>query len=60
MLATDGRRYAHVPPHGRRFVREAFSATGLSALTKLLGVYAFVAVYYSLYDQTSSAWVMQL
>lgn len=55
-----GRRtYAHIPPHGRQFVRELTSPVGRAALGKLVGLYCFVAVYYSLYDQTGSAWVLQ-
>lgn len=52
-------RYVHIPAGGMGFVRETFSLTGLKSIAKLLPIYAIVAVFWSLYDQTSSAWVLQ-
>jgi POT family proton-dependent oligopeptide transporter len=52
-------RFVHVPPSGMGFVREALGAEGRGALTRLAVLYAFVAVFWSLYDQTGSAWVLQ-
>lgn len=60
MAFYSGRRkFVHVPPGGMAFVRETFSAAGLAAMGKLLVVFAFVAVFWSLYDQNGSAWVLQ-
>ena len=53
------RQYTHVPPHGAHFVKEATSRAGLAAIGRLLVLYSFVAVFWSLYDQTGSAWVLQ-
>ena len=53
------KRYAHLPPQGFTFLREAASPQGRSAILRLVMVYAFVAVFWSLYDQTGSAWVLQ-
>ena len=52
-------RFVHVPPGGAAFLRETFSRQGLSVLAKLIPVYAFVAIFWSLYDQTGSAWILQ-
>ena len=52
-------RFVHVPPGGRRFLKEAFSRTGLGALGRLTVVYLFIAVFWSLFDQTGSSWVLQ-
>lgn len=53
-------RYVHIPPRGAGFVREAFSREGLTVLSKLaFGIYIFVAMFWSLFDQTGSAWVLQ-
>jgi len=52
-------RFVHIPPGGRRFLREAFSRRGLGALGRLAIVYLFVAVFWSLFDQTGSSWVLQ-
>ena len=53
------RRFVHIPPGGKRFIGEVFSAEGLRALGRLFVVYVFVAVFWALYDQTGSAWVLQ-
>ncbi len=52
-------RFVHIPPTGTEFIKEAFSGVGLRAIWRLFGVYAFVAVFWSLFDQTGSAWVLQ-
>ncbi len=52
-------RFVHIPPAGMGFVREAFSGPGLRALGRLALIYAFVAVFWALFDQTGSAWVLQ-
>jgi POT family proton-dependent oligopeptide transporter len=52
-------RFAHLAPGGGRFLREALGREGLSALRRLLPVYALVAVFWSLFDQTGAAWVLQ-
>ncbi len=53
------RRFVHVPPGGAHAVREAFSGDGLSALRNLLPIYLLIAVFWSVFDQTASAWVVQ-
>jgi POT family proton-dependent oligopeptide transporter len=52
-------RFVHIPPGGTRFVAEVFSPEGLRALGRLFVVYLFVAVFWALFDQTGSAWVLQ-
>lgn len=52
-------RFVHIPPAGVGFFKEAFSRDGLVALGKLLPLFTFVAVFWSLYDQTGSSWVLQ-
>jgi len=60
LLFWSGRkRFVHIPPGGVEFVRETFSRDGLSTLAWLLGLYLFVAVFWALFDQTGSAWVIQ-
>lgn len=53
------RKFVHIPPGGMAFVRETFSVEGFRSVGKLVVIYLFVAVFWSLYDQTSSAWVLQ-
>jgi POT family proton-dependent oligopeptide transporter len=52
-------RFAHIPPGGRAFLHETFSKEGLRSIGQLLVIYLFVAVFWSLWDQTASAWVLQ-
>ena len=52
-------KYVHVPPTGLRRVLEVLREDGCAALGRLSGIYVFVAVFWSLYDQSGSAWVQQ-
>ncbi|HVR34733.1 MAG TPA: POT family MFS transporter [Methylomirabilota bacterium] len=52
-------KFVHVPPGGREFLKESFGRVGRGALLRLLPVYLAIAVFWSLYDQTGSAWVLQ-
>jgi POT family proton-dependent oligopeptide transporter len=52
-------RFVHIPPGGMRFVKEALGRTGIGALGRLCLVYLFVAVFWALFDQTASSWVLQ-
>lgn len=51
--------YIHVPPGGTAFLREAFGREGLLTILRLGSVYLCIAVFWALFDQTSSAWVLQ-
>lgn len=52
-------RFVHIPPGGKAFVGELFSTEGLRSLGKLSVLFLFVSVFWSLYDQTGSSWVLQ-
>ena len=51
--------FVHVPPGGTNFFKETFSRDGVFALLKLSTIYAFVAVFWGMFDQTGSSWVIQ-
>ena len=64
LLATiifwSGRyRFAHIQPAGINFVKEMFSQVGIKSLGKLASIYAFIAVFWALFDQTGSSWIVQ-
>ncbi len=64
LLATivfrSGRyRFVHIPPAGMNFVRESLGHTGRAALTKLASIYLFIAVFWALFEQIGSSWVLQ-
>ena len=52
-------RYVHIPPSGKNFVKEVFSKTGLKTLGKLTSIYVFIAMFWALFEQTGSSWVLQ-
>ncbi len=53
------RRYTLIPPDSIGVLQELKSPAAWQAILKLSGIYIFVAFFWSLYDQTSSAWVLQ-
>ena len=52
-------KFIHIPPAGIGFIRETLSLAGLKSIGQLLVVYLFVAMFWALFDQTASAWVLQ-
>jgi POT family proton-dependent oligopeptide transporter len=53
------REFIHVPAAGKSFTKEVFAPAGIKLLLKLIGIFAFVAIFWSLFDQTASTWVLQ-
>jgi len=51
--------FVHVPPGGAAFIRQTFSRAGLASIGSLVALYAFVAVFWALFAQTGSAWILQ-
>jgi len=51
--------FIHVPPGGVKFLKETFSREGLTVISKLLPIYIFIAIFWALFDQTGSTWVVQ-
>lgn len=53
------KKFVHIPPAGPRVLAEIFTRDNLKIIGRLYILFAFVAVFWSLYDQSSSAWVLQ-
>ena len=54
------KKFVHIPPAGWDFVKQMFSKEGLGALGRLVIVYIFVAIFWSLWDQSSGgSWTLQ-
>ena len=53
------RKFVHIPAGGKAFFTETFNKEGLKQVAKLLPVFAFMPVFWSLYDQSSSRWILQ-
>lgn len=52
-------KFAHIPPGGKTFLRDTFNREGLSAIGRLAVLFVFVAVFWSLWDQSGGEWVLQ-
>jgi POT family proton-dependent oligopeptide transporter len=52
-------KFVHVPPRGRAFVRETFNRHSLLSLGRLAIIFLFVAMFWSLWDQSGGEWVLQ-
>ncbi|HTI51617.1 MAG TPA: POT family MFS transporter [Planctomycetaceae bacterium] len=52
-------KFVHIPPRGAAEVLSLLKGEGGQALLRLIPIYLFVAVFWSLYDQTGAAWVLQ-
>lgn len=52
-------RFAHIPPDRAGFAADLRRPEVLRSILALLGIYALVAMFWSLFDQTHSRWVLQ-
>jgi len=65
MLATvvfwaGRKRYAVVPPAGKAWLRDVFSKEGLRTIGSLAIIYVFIAVFWSLWNQSNGqTWTLQ-
>ena len=51
--------FIHIPAGGINFIKETFSKDGRSVILRLFIIYSFVAIFWALFDQTGSTWVLQ-
>lgn len=52
-------RFVHIQPAGINFIKEMFSSVGIKSLGKMASIYAFITVFWALFDQTGSSWIVQ-
>ena len=52
-------RFVHIPAGGKQFISEAFSKEGVIVVARLGILYLFIAMFWALFDQTASSWVLQ-
>ncbi|WP_425399608.1 POT family MFS transporter [Aeoliella sp.] len=52
-------KFVHIPPTGNRLFSEIVSWPGIRAIINLIPLYFFIAMFWCLFDQTTSAWVEQ-
>lgn len=53
------RRFVHVPPRGKAFVRETFNWSSLKVLGQLILIFVFMIPFWALWDQSGGEWVLQ-
>ncbi|MCX7081834.1 MAG: POT family MFS transporter [Methylococcales bacterium] len=59
LLWLGRHHYIHKPPAGMMFIKEMCSQVGLKRLAKLASIYGFLTVFWALFDQTGSSWIIQ-
>ncbi len=52
-------KFVHVPPSRGTFFKKTFSSEGVRAVLNLSPLFLFVAMFWCLFDQTASRWVLQ-
>ncbi len=52
-------RFVHIPATGKSFITDVLSPFGLKTILKLGSIYIFIAVFWALFEQTGSSWVIQ-
>jgi POT family proton-dependent oligopeptide transporter len=52
-------KFVHIPPSGLEFVKESIKPESLRIIGRLAVLYVFIAMFWALFDQTSSSWVLQ-
>ena len=53
------RKFVHIPAGGFDSVRKTFDREGIKLLARLCVIYVFVAMFFALFYQSQSAWVLQ-
>ena len=51
--------FSHTPAKGAEFIKETFSSEGFLALGKLSIIFVFIAMFWALFDQSYSSWILQ-
>ncbi len=51
--------FVHIPAAGNSFWKETFGRKGRRTIANLIPLYVFVAMFWALFDQTGSSWVLQ-
>ena len=59
LLWLGRHHYIHKPATGMKFIRDMCSQVGLKRLAKLASIYGFFTVFWALFDQTGSSWIIQ-
>lgn len=53
------KQFAHIPPRGTIYFKETFSGENLAAILRLCSIFAFVVIFWALFDQIGTLWQIQ-
>jgi len=53
------KQFAHIPPRGKIYFKETFSGENLRAILRLCSIFAFVVIFWALFDQIGTLWQIQ-
>ena len=53
------KQFAHIPPRGKIYFKETFSGENLHAILRLCSIFAFVVIFWALFDQIGTLWQIQ-
>jgi len=53
------KKFVHIPPRGSEFIKECFGKEALKIIGRLAILFLFASMFFSLFDQSHSAWVIQ-
>lgn len=51
--------FVHIPPRGKKFIKDSLTGDKLKVILRLLPIYACISIFWCVFDQTGSAWVLQ-
>lgn len=52
-------RFVHIAPNGISFIKDMLGREGLKIFLKLTSIYLFIAIFWALFEQIGSSWVLQ-
>lgn len=52
-------KFIHIPAGGKAVFKETFSKKGFLSIVKLLPIFAYIPIFWALYDQSGSRWILQ-
>ena len=53
------KQFAHIPPRGKEYFRETFKGENILVIFRLCSIFAFVVVFWALFDQIGTLWQIQ-
>tara|TARA_B100000029_G_scaffold221615_1_gene219294 strand:- start:6733 stop:8061 length:1329 start_codon:yes stop_codon:yes gene_type:complete len=52
-------KFVHIKPEGKKVITELYKKNNLKIILKLFYIFLFVSIFWCLFDQTGSSWILQ-